>query len=211
MASVTRPRSGRLKRRAEIEAAVLAATERLLADGASFTELGVQRIAAEAGVARSSFYMCFPDKVTVLVRLVGSMKDELFGKATEWRPTGPDGGVDGLAAVFARQLAFYRLRAPLLAAINEVSTYDPTLREATAQEINRFVQHATEVLEEEQRAGRIPADIDPVVSGKVLTWGGAQVIAQQIAMGDPDGDSVVALELARSQWYGTYRRGAGPA
>src|SRR6267154_2541563 len=115
MASVTRPRSRQLKRRAEIEAAVLAATERLLADGASFTELGVQRIITEAGVARSSFYMCFPDKVAVLIRLVGNMKNDLFGIATRWRPTGPDGGLGGLAAAFGEQLAYYRLRAPLLA------------------------------------------------------------------------------------------------
>jgi len=211
MASVTRPRSRQLKRRAEIEAAVLAATERLLADGANFTELGVQRIVAEAGVARSSFYMCFPDKVTVLVRLVGNMKDELFGKATMWRPAGPDGGLDGLAAVFGDQLTYYRLRAPLLAAIAEVSAYDPALREATAREIDRFAQHITDVLEEEQRAGRTPADIDSVVAGRVLAWGGQQVIAQQITMGDPDDDGAVAREMARSQWYGTYRRRAGDA
>jgi len=208
MVSVTRPRSGRLKRRAEIEAAVLAATERLLADGAGFTELGVQRIVAEAGEARSSFYMCFPDKVAILVRLVGTMKDELFGTTTRWRPTGPDGGLDGLAAAFGEQLAYYRLRAPLLAAIAEVSAYDPTLREATARQIDRFAQNITDGLEEEQRAGRTPADIDAVVAGKVLAWGGEQIIARQIALGDPDGDSAVAREMARSQWYGTYRRPA---
>jgi TetR/AcrR family transcriptional regulator, ethionamide resistance regulator len=211
MASVTRPRSRQLKRRAEIEAAVLAATERLLADGANFTELGVQRIVAEAGVARSSFYMCFPDKVTVLVRLVGNMKDDLFGKATMWRPAGPDGGLDGLAAVFREQLTYYRLRAPLLAAIAEVSAYDPALREATAREIDRFAQHITDVLEEEQRAGRTRVDIDSVVAGRVLAWGGEQVIARHITMGDPDDDSAVAREMARSQWYGTYRRRAGDA
>jgi AcrR family transcriptional regulator len=211
MASVTRPRSRQSKRRAEIEAAVLAATERLLADGASFTELGVQRIVAEAGVARSSFYMCFPDKVTVLVRLVGNMKDELFGKATRWRPTGPDGGLGGLAAVFGEQFKYYRLRAPLLAAIAEVSAYDPTLREANAREIDRFAQHITDVLKEEQRAGRTPADIDSVVAGRVLAWGGEQVIARHITMGDPDDDSAVAREMARSQWYGTYRRRAEDA
>ena len=206
MASVTRPRSRQLKRRAEIEAAVLAATERLLADGVGFTELGVLRIVAEAGVARSSFYMCFPDKVTVLVRLVGNMKDELFGIATRWRPTGPDGGLDSLAAAFGEQLAYYRLRAPLLAAVAEVSAYDPTLREATTRAIDRVAQHLTNVLTEEQHAGRTPADIDPVVAGRVLAWGGEQIIARQITIGDPDDDTAVAWDMARSQWYGTYRR-----
>jgi len=206
MASVTRPPSGRLKRRAEIEAAVLAATERLLADGVGFTELGVLRIVAEAGVARSSFYMCFPDKVTVLVRLVGNMKDELFGIATSWQPTGPDGGLDGLARVFAEQLAYYRLQAPVLTAIAEVSAYDPTLRETTNRALDRITQHIADVLTDEQRAGRTPADIDPAVAGRVLAWGCEQVVARQISLGDPDDDTAVAWEMARSQWYGTYRR-----
>ncbi|MEU6203817.1 helix-turn-helix domain-containing protein, partial [Micromonospora musae] len=62
MPSITRRRSGGSDRRLSVEAQILAATERLLAEGESFTELGVQRIAREAGVARSTFYMHFADK-----------------------------------------------------------------------------------------------------------------------------------------------------
>lgn len=40
--------------RASVEERILAATERLLAEGTSFTGLGMQRIAAEAGIARST-------------------------------------------------------------------------------------------------------------------------------------------------------------
>lgn len=206
MASVTRPRAQRSKRRAETEAAVLAAVQRLLAAGESFTELGVQRIATEAGIARSTFYLCFQDKTDVLIRLTATMKHELFSGAAAWRPTGPGGGPEALAAVFEYQLAYHRDRAPLLAAIAEVAAYDPVLREARTQEIERFANHITSLLEEERREGRLSDDVDPGTAGQVHAWGGEQVIARQVATGNPQDDAKVARELAYAQWFGTYRR-----
>jgi AcrR family transcriptional regulator len=205
MPSITRPRTHPSKRRAETETAVLAAVERLLIDGASFTELSVQRIADEAGVARSTFYLSFQDKTEVLLRLTSSMKDELFAMGEGWRPVGPDGGVEGLTAVFVRQLQYYRERAPLLAAINEVTAYDEALREETIQSLTRFTKRTIARLREEQRAGRLSSEVDPVAAGQVLTWSGEQVIARQVGIGERKDDAKVARALAEQQWFGTYR------
>ena len=70
---------------------MLAATEKLLVEGVSFTELGVQRIATEAGIARSTFYLYFRGKTELLVRLAGSLKKQLFdlGGRTGGRPDRP--------------------------------------------------------------------------------------------------------------------------
>lgn len=205
MASITRP-TRQTRRRADSEAAVLAATERLLQGGATFTELGVQRIAAEAGVARSTFYLCFRDKTDLLIRLTAHMKEELFRIGGDWRPTGPDGGPAGLAAIYVEQLRYYRERGPLLAAIAEVAAYDAEMREARAREIDRFTRHMTRLIEEEQQAGRLHRGVDAAAAAHVLAWGGEQVIARQVATGDPARDEAVARDLAGSQWYGTYRR-----
>jgi AcrR family transcriptional regulator len=206
MGSITRPRSQPSKRRAETETAVLAAVKRLLFDGESFTELGINRIAQEAGVARSTFYLCFQDKTDVLIRLTGSMKDELFAIGASWRPTGPRGGLEGLVAVFEDQLRFYRQRAPLLAAIAEVSAYDPALREATNQELERFAVHVTGLIKEEQHEGRLSPDIDAVIASRVQVWGGEHAVARQVATGDPQDDARFAREAANAQWFGLYRR-----
>jgi len=206
MASITRPRSQLSRRRAETEAAVLTAVERLLNEGARFTELGVQRIAEEAGVARSTFYLCFQDKTDVLLRLTGTLKDELYAMGDRWRPSGPDGGLHGLAALYQAQLAYYRDRAPLLAAISEVAAYDEALRESSAQSIGRFAERVAAKLADERAEGRLAAEVDPVIAGRVLTWGGEQVISRQVTAGAPEDDAKVARELAQSQWYGTYRR-----
>jgi AcrR family transcriptional regulator len=206
MPSITRPRTQPSKRRAETETAVLGAVERLLIDGASFTELSVQRIAEDAGVARSTFYLCFQDKTEVLLRLTSSMKDELFAMGEGWRPVGPDGGLDGLIAVFTRQLEYYRERAPLLAAIDEVTAYDEALRHESLQSLARFTKRTITRLREEQRAGRLAPGVDPVTAGQVLTWSGEQAIARQVGIGERKDDAKVARALAELQWFGTYRR-----
>jgi len=206
MPSITRPRTPPSKRRAESETAILAAVERLLMNGASFTELSVQRLADEAGVARSTFYLCFQDKTEVLVRLTSSMKDELFAMGEGWRPVGPDGGLEGLIEVFTRQLKYYRERAPLLAAINEVIAYDDSLRHETLTSLSRFTKRTIAQLREERRAGRLSPGVDPVTSGQVLTWGGEQAVARQVEIGDRKDDAKVAKALAELQWFGVYRR-----
>jgi len=206
MASITRARGQGPRRRAETEAAVLEAVERLLRDGAGFTELSVQRIAAEAGIARSTFYLCFRDKSDVLLRLTSTLKDDIFAMGAQWNPVGPGGGVDGLAELYSRQLAYYRDRAPIMAAITEVTAYDEEFREANVRSIRRFAQRITGRLRKERDAGRLSAGVDPAVAGQVLAWSGEQVIARQVSIGDPANDQKVARELAESQWHGTYRR-----
>ena len=78
MPSVTRkPQAKRQERREQIERRLLDATERLMADGASFTELSVDRLATEAGISRASFYIYFEDKGHLLRRLAGQVFDDL--------------------------------------------------------------------------------------------------------------------------------------
>lgn len=85
MASVTRkPQANRQERREQIERLLLDATERLMADGASFTELSVDRLATEAGISRASFYVYFEDKGDLLRRLTGQVFDDLAAAAERW-------------------------------------------------------------------------------------------------------------------------------
>jgi hypothetical protein len=57
------------------------ATDQLLRGGSRFTDLGVQRIAEAAGVGRSSFYFSFRDKTDLLIRLAGTLKQQVFNLA----------------------------------------------------------------------------------------------------------------------------------
>jgi AcrR family transcriptional regulator len=204
MASITRPRAQLSKRRAETETAVLGAVERLLAQGERFTELSVQRIAEEAGVARSTFYLCFQDKSDVLLRLTGTIKDELYAMGEKWRPM--EDGPEALGEIYLRQIRHYRDRAPLMAAITEVTGYDEAFRDAGVQSIKRFTRRIVAKFRDEQRAGRLPDGVDPAIAGQVMAWSGEQVIARQVSIGDPADDAEVARTLAETLWFGTFGR-----
>ncbi|MFJ4692312.1 TetR/AcrR family transcriptional regulator [Streptomyces sp. NPDC088766] len=210
MASTTRRPSAAADRRSALEKRILSVIEELLGGGVSYTELSVEQIAQPAGISRSTFYLYFRDKVDVLLRLSGSLKTESFAIAQAWRPTGPDGGVEGLARTYELILRHYRRHAVLLSAINEVAAYDPVVRGAWTADQNRFTDHLVSVLREEQRAGRTPADIDPRLAAGMIVQGGSQVIAQQVANSDGGDDARVARELAHTFWYGVYRRPAAP-
>ena len=85
MPSVTRkPQANRQERRELIERRLLAATDRLMGGGASFTELSVDRLATEAGISRASFYVYFEDKGHLLRRLTGQVFDDLADGARRW-------------------------------------------------------------------------------------------------------------------------------
>ena len=82
MPSITRkPQANRQERRDQIERRLLDATERLMNDGASFTELSVDRLATEAGISRASFYIYFEDKGYLLRRLATQVFDDLIRAA----------------------------------------------------------------------------------------------------------------------------------
>ncbi|NBM18776.1 TetR/AcrR family transcriptional regulator [Streptomyces sp. GC420] len=209
MASITRRPSAAADRRAALESRMLSAMEKLLRDGVTYTEVGVEQIARAAGISRSTFYLYFHDKVDLLLRLSGAFKAESRTIAEAWRPTGPEGGVEGLARTYELILEHYREHAALLSAISEVTAYDASVREAWTAHQDRFIHSTTALLAEEQRAGRTPEDIDPALAARLIVQGGGQVIARQVFDSDGRDDGLVARELARGYWYGVYRRSEG--
>ncbi len=207
MASVTRRRrSPDASRRSRVEEQILAATERLLGGGEGFTDLGVQRIADEAGVARSSFYVIFPDKTALLLRLVRGLKQALLEIAVEWRPDAPENGLAELAATYARMLAFYRQHAGVIAAASEVATYDAAAREVWDDYLDAFACETATRIKAEQEAGHTAGDMDPVLAARVAVWGGDRLMVRHVTERPADEDEALARELAASSWFSLYRR-----
>lgn len=209
MPSTTRRPSAAADRRAELAARVAAAIARLLAEGASYTQLGVERIASTAGISRSTFYLYYRDKTDVLLRLSEPLRAGLFELARDWRPDAPDGpggGLSGLVDVYVGILAHHRAHATVLAAVGEVIGYDRALSDVWLAEQERFADQLARLLAAEQHAGRASADFDAGRAARVLVCGAMQVFARQVSHGSVADDAAVARELAESHWFGTYRR-----
>ncbi|HUN33488.1 MAG TPA: helix-turn-helix domain-containing protein [Trebonia sp.] len=205
MPSITRRRAQEPGRPASAEADILAATRRLLAGSATFTELGVQQISAEAGVARSTFYVHFRDKTDLLMRLATTMTATSFDIASAWEPAD---GVRGLADAFLRVLGVYREHAAVLRAVTEVSTYDEAVRTLWSERLAQFTDRTVAVLLDEQDADRTPASVDRTAAARIIVIGGERAIFDHITTADPGTDEVFARELALTWWYGVYRRPA---
>src|ERR1700753_3382120 len=85
MPPVTRkPQVTRQQRREQMERRLLDATERLMSEGASFTELSVDRLGPEAGISRASFYIYFEDKAHLLRRLARQVMGDLAEDGQLW-------------------------------------------------------------------------------------------------------------------------------
>jgi len=136
---LSQPGSG--ERRKEAEQALLAATEGLLDEGASFAELSVEQIAAEAGRPRTAFYLYFRDKRELLERLTERVVERLYEEGDRWW-SGEDGRRDLRAALTDLQ-ATYGEHARLLRAVVDASAYDEQIGEFWRALMGRFIE-ATE-------------------------------------------------------------------
>jgi AcrR family transcriptional regulator len=188
-----------------IEAGVLAAAERLLVAGSSFSALTMQQIAAEAGLARSTLYLYFPEKNTILIKLAGRLSSGAFTVVSRWCPADPR-GLDGLAETLLDTIRYYRGQAHLLRAVVEMADHDPVVGRFWDAELGKFIGLSRFWISGELNAGRTAADIDVETASQIIVYGGNRVIGHQVLGGDPARDPAVAEELAVNQWYGAIRR-----
>jgi AcrR family transcriptional regulator len=129
MPSITRRTRSGAERRADVESRLLGATVRLLAGGESITELGVQRIVAEAGVARSSFYAHFPDKTALLLRMTEDLHQKSYELVSVWQQDDSANTLESLLTLYRGVVTLYRENWVLLTTINEAAAYDPVVRQ----------------------------------------------------------------------------------
>lgn len=167
------------EKRAQIEASVLRATEELLGEGATYAELGVERIATRAGISRTAFYFYFRDKRELLVRLTEEVNGQLMVAADAWWT-----GDEDVHRALERVGAIYSEHGLLLRAVVEVSTYDEEVAQFWRGQVGRFVDATRDRIRAEQDAGRaLPGDADAMAFA--LIWMAERTFYQQRVQGVP--------------------------
>jgi TetR/AcrR family transcriptional regulator, ethionamide resistance regulator len=169
-------------KRAAVQASVLAATEELLAEGASFPDLGIERIATRAGISRTAFYFYFKDKQELLTQLTQELSDELYRQADIWFSGGEDPRQemhDALTAVWG----VYRGHGPLVRAVVEASATDPGIASFWRALLGRFVDATAARLEQENPG---PTALGPAhPTAFALTWMVERAFYEQLVQGEP--------------------------
>src|SRR3954447_24674502 len=136
-------------RRAAVQADVLRATEELLAEGTSWADLGVERIATTAGISRTAFYFYFRDKRELLIRLTEDVMGDLYLEADRWF-SGEGDPEEEIREALGNIAALYEQHSALLRVIVEASTYDDEVAAFWRSLIGRFVDATRARIETEQ-------------------------------------------------------------
>jgi AcrR family transcriptional regulator len=169
------PRSANSQKRATVEAAVLGATEALLAEGRSFADLRVEEIAKRAGLSRTAFYFYFRGKRELLVRLAEGVTELLWTESDTW--WSGDGDVDALREALRRVTGVWAAHGVLLRAVIEASAYDEVVAQFWRGIMAGFV---------EATRARIEADGVPVPAestAQALCWMTERTYYQWVAQG----------------------------
>jgi len=192
VASLSRRTDAQSAKRAAVEASVLEATQGLLAAGAPYTDLSVDRIAKAAGISRTAFYFYFRDKRELLMRLTEGVTDRLYGQAEAWWSAEGE-AVEQLAAALAAIVALYREHGVLLRAVVEASTYDEDVAQFWREVVGRFAEATRTRIEAELAAGRADA-MDPAATAFALVWMTERTMYQHMVQRiEREADLVAAL------------------
>lgn len=205
MPSVTRkPQAGRQARREQIERRLLDATERLMADGATFTELSVDRLATEGGISRASFYIYFEDKGHLLRRLAGQVFDDLADAAERWWSVSARRDPADVLAAMTGLVASYRRHQPLLVALNEMAGYDPAVGSTYRDILSAIAGRLAVVIQEGQAAGFIRAELSAATAASTLTWMVERTCQQNLPGRPTSFDPELAATLTQIVWGALY-------
>ncbi|HEX2105949.1 MAG TPA: TetR/AcrR family transcriptional regulator, partial [Solirubrobacteraceae bacterium] len=170
-------------KRAAVQAAVLEATEALLAEGTRYPELNIERIAKRAGLSRTAFYFYFRDKRELLMRLAEDVTQRLYAEGDVWFSGGRD-PAEELGHAIRNSAALYREHGELLRALADAATSDEELARFWHGIIDRFVDRAQERIEDARRAG-LDGPGEPRATAFALCWMTERTFHQQSFLGDP--------------------------
>ncbi|MGV0626699.1 TetR/AcrR family transcriptional regulator [Mycolicibacter minnesotensis] len=205
MASVTRrPPTDRRQRRGEIERQLLDATERLMRDGASFTELSVDRLATEAGISRASFYVYFEDKGHLLRQLAGQVFGDLAEDASRWWGVAQRRNPDDIRGAMTALIASYRRHQPLLIALSEMAGYDPHVGATYRELLNDISGQLAQVIEAGQADGSIRRSLPGAATASALTWMVERVCQQNLPTRDATYEGELSAALTEIIWGALY-------
>lgn len=181
MASLTRRTEAQTEKRAAVEAAVLAGTERLLAGGRSYADLKIEEIATAAGISRTAFYFYFRDKRELLMRLTEDVAEQLYAEADGWW-SGESDGQAALERALRSVLSVYHAHGVLLRAVVEASAYDASVAGFWRAIVARFVEASRRRIEDEQSAGAM-AGVSAHATAFALVWMTERSCYQRIVQG----------------------------
>jgi TetR/AcrR family transcriptional regulator, ethionamide resistance regulator len=158
------PSKGDLKERA-----ILATCERLLGEK-PLGEIGVDELAAGAGISRPTFYFYFESKNAVLRALVERLADQMYAEAASWLAREGDSPEVTVSRSIEAAAQQWRDHGAVLRAAVEAWGSVPELQAFWEDIVQRFVDQSAARIGEERDSGTAPPGPEPEALAKALIW-----------------------------------------
>jgi AcrR family transcriptional regulator len=159
------PRRRRRRSPESAEREILGAAESFLRER-PFHEMTVDEVMARTTLSRPSFYVYFPDRNNLVIRLVDEVGAEAFAMAERWLKGSGDpraevrAALDGVAAVWSEH-------GLLLGAMADAGKHDDEVDTAYRALLGRFIDATAEHIEDDIEAGLIEP-LDPRETARAL-------------------------------------------
>ena len=188
-------------RRDEIRGRLLVAVEGVIADGESYANVSVERLAGAARISRATFYTYFDGKGDLLHAWLDETLDELrVGARPLLLELGPGSNPSRLAAGLRALVLAYRARATVMTAILDEATRDGALRADIDAAIAGAIAAFSGAIERGQREGWIDPELLPRETAAWLVWLLERGLTQVIGSADDARVDALAATLAQMLW-----------
>jgi AcrR family transcriptional regulator len=159
--------------------AILDTAERLLAKR-SLREIGIDELAAGAGVSRSAFYFHFESREDVLYELSERLSRELYASALVWFRRSDEPPKVAVQRALEKTVALWREHGPALRASVRGRESDQRLAGLWAELARRFMRSTAVQIESERNAGlAMPGPPSARALARVLVMLNEQACFQQ--------------------------------
>lgn len=199
-------------RRDELRARVLSVIERQLRSGATYADIGVAGVVAEAGISRSTFYAYFVDKTNLLRTWYAEFTQVILDAARGWWSLDGTATKDDVRVALERIMEAYRAHPELMAATHEAIGTDHGVREAVDDAMRRYIDGLRTHIETGQSGGFIDPLLPPAETAYWLQWMAERGLHRMARSDSGFNEKRLAEAYAGIVWntlYAPTRRGNG--
>jgi len=157
-------------RRDALRVRVLSIVEQQLRSGATFTDVSVASVVAEAGISRSTFYAYFVDKTTLLRIWYAEFTQVILDAAQAWWSLDGTATKDDVRAALERIMDAYRSHPELMAATHEAIGTDHGVRQAVDASMRRYIDGLRAHIETGQAGGFVDPSLPAAETAYWLQW-----------------------------------------
>jgi AcrR family transcriptional regulator len=191
-------------RRDALRAQVLSIVERQLRSGATYADVNVASVVAEAGISRSTFYAYFVDKTTLLRTWYAEFTQVILDAAHAWWSVDGTATKEDVRAALERIMDAYRAHPELMAATHEAIGTDHGVREVVDDAMRRYIDGLRTHIETGQAAGYVDPSLPAAETAYWLQWMAERGLHQMARAESKSGEERLAQAYAGIVWNTLY-------